>query len=130
MNEELKKKIVEIINNELTNDKHENTIVLSEETINKIAEELVFAGLKFVIVPFMAKYDFTQQEHIYELKKQLADAEHRADVGEKALHMCATAYLCALGNIPHDGVSGSEMAADLRITQRFIRQAERELAND
>lgn len=56
--------------------------------------------------------------------------KHRAEVAEKALDLCETAYILSLNHRATEGVSGQAIASDLGVHKFFIEQAEKELAEE
>lgn len=88
-NEELKKKIVKVLQ-ELRASKpmvlnDYGLQIISRMTDREIADALIAAGLKFdTVVSHTATFDIMQQEQISRLEIRVAEAEHRAEVAEKA----------------------------------------------
>lgn len=64
------------------------------------------------------------------LEKRLAEAEHRAEVAEKALDLCETAYVLAINGMKTHGISLQAITSDLGVHGFFMRQAEKELAEE
>lgn len=62
--------------------------------------------------------------------KKWKEEEHRADVAEKALDLCETAYILSLNHRATEGISGQAIASDLGVHKFFIKQAEKELAEE
>lgn len=112
-NEELKKKIVDILDNKQTHGASLQRIsvdgpikIVQIYTPNEdIANALISAGIGDV-----------------------KEAEHRALVAERALDLCETAYILSLNHRATEGVSGQAIASDLGIHKFFMEQAEKELA--
>lgn len=57
-------------------------------------------------------------------------AEHRAEVAERALELCETAYILALNGKQHEGISQQAIVSDLGVHKFFIEQAEKELSEE
>lgn len=57
-------------------------------------------------------------------------AEHRAEVAERALDLCETAYILSLNHRATEGISGQAIASDFGIHKFFMKQAEKELAEE
>ena len=82
-NDELKKKIVEIIINAIWKDAEAGYDSTDETEACSIADALIAAGLKFdTVVSHTATFDIMQQEQISRLEIRVAEAEHRAEVAE------------------------------------------------
>ena len=116
-NEELKKKIVEVIR-EFRDSKpivpnDYGLQIISGSTDRELADALIAAGLKFdTVVSHTATFDLMQQEQINRLERRLGEAEHRTEVAERALKIAAD-----LG----------ELCAPV---EDYIQQAEKELAEE
>lgn len=77
-----------------------------------------------------------------EMAKQLADAllaagigdinewKRKAEVAERALDLCETAYILSLNHGATEGISGQAIASDLGVHKFFMEQAEKELAEE
>lgn len=65
-----------------------------------------------------------------EWKDKCREAEHRAEVAEKALDLCETAYILSLNHRATEGISGQAIASDLGVHNFFMEQAEKELAEE
>lgn len=70
----------------------------------------------------------SERSRYIELNKNIA--EHRAEVAERALDLCETAYILSLNHRATEGVSGQAIASDLGIHKFFMEQAEKELAEE
>lgn len=127
-NEELKKKIVEIVNE--TTIKVEGISFIG--TAESIADALIAAGLRFG-ENFTATFDRMALEREHELERRLAEAEHRAEVAEMALKDCIDYYsysgLCPVLDCNYNKACWrKECTSD--IEKCFMIQAEKELAED
>lgn len=69
-------------------------------------------------------------QYIEELRKENAEFKHRAEVAEKALELCETAYILALNGKQHEGISQQAIVSDLGVHKFFIEQAEKELSEE
>lgn len=72
-------------------------------------------------------------EQIEQLKAEnaaLKEQKDRAEVAEKALDLCETAYILSLNHRATEGISGQAIASDLGVHKFFIKQAEKELAEE
>ena len=54
--------------------------------------------------------------------------KHRAEVAERALDLCETAYILALNGREHEGISQQAIVSDLGVHGFFMQQAEKELS--
>lgn len=145
-NEELKKKIEGILQEEI-----EYVVVCGSSVknvcIEHIADALIAAGIGDV--KEAERKAFVYSEEIIHLDKELKEAElerkayevasnqyriwfeeqkDRAEVAEKALYLCETAYILSLNHRATEGISGQAIASDLGVHKFFIKQAEKELA--
>ena len=68
--------------------------------------------------------------YIEELRKENAELKHRAEVAERALELCETAYILALNGKQHEGISQQAIVSDLGVHKFFIEQAEKELSEE
>lgn len=90
-NEELKKKICKIIaDNYLPKEMPDRLEDYKLYRFARAAGALIEAGLKFdTVVSHTATFDLAQQEYINSLERRCAQAEHRAEVAERALELMA-----------------------------------------
>ena len=115
--EELKKKIVEVIR-EFRDSKpivpnDYGLQIISGSTDRELADALIAAGLKFdTIVSHTATFDLMQQEQINRLERRCAQAEHRAEVAERALQIA------------------DELGELCGRKEDYVQQAEKELAEE
>ena len=134
--EELKKKIVEVIR-EFRDSKpivpnDYGLQIISGSTDRELADALIAAGLKFdTIVSHTATFDLMQQEQINSLERRCAQAEHRAEVAERALLYAVSEYRC--DECPCEEcnaeIRGSNECIDL-IIKTYKEQVEKELAEE
>lgn len=135
-NEELKRKIVEVIR-EFRDSKpivpnDYGLQIISGSTDRELADALIAAGLKFdTIVSHTATFDLMQQEQINSLERRCAQAEHRAEVSERALLYAVSEYRC--DECPCEEcnaeIRGSNECIDL-IIKTYKEQVEKELAEE
>ena len=113
-NEEMKKKIVEILKEAMKPIEYggdrEHAPEVHYPTEEEIADALIAAGIGDV---------------------KEAELERKAyEVAEKALDLCETAYILSLNHRATEGISGQAIASDLGVHKFFIEQAEKELAEE
>ena len=138
-NEELKKKIVDILVNCKSQECAVEYCATSEGNPciehcreKEQADALIAAGLRFG-ENFTATFDLMALEREHELERRLAEAEHRAEVAEKALKDCIDYYsysgLCPVLDCNYNKACWrKECTSD--IEKCFMIQAEKELAED
>lgn len=119
-NEELKKKIVEILDNNIRWQPYYyiSRGIVYEEDLKNIADALILGGIGYV-------WDITEkaEKAIASLTKQNKELQHRAEVAERAL-------LTACVNLIKDEDNvDMELLAHVVYT-KFLRKAEKELAED
>lgn len=74
---------------------------------------------------------FTRMETLYKIKcTEVETLKHRAEVAERALELCETAYILALNGKQHEGISQQAIVSDLGVHKFFIEQAEKELSEE
>ena len=69
-------------------------------------------------------------EEVEKIVKEREEYKHRAEVAERALDLCETAYILSLNHRATEGISGQAIASDLGIHKFFMEQAEKELAEE
>lgn len=137
-NEELKEKIISLLGNS-----YDEWISIQETTIDiwnfknnipreklfisfdKIADTLIAAGLRFG-ENLTATFDHMALEREHELERRLAEAEHRAEVAERALRDIAT--YCAKEDF--DCFSLTTVAVEARAKELYdgwVQKSEKEL---
>lgn len=135
-NEELKNKIVEILKKAMEPIEYggdgEHAPEVHYPTEEEIADALIAAGLRFG-ENFTATFDLMALEREHELERRLAEAEHRAEVAEKALKDCIDYYsysgLCPVLDCNYNKACWrKECTSD--IEKCFMIQAEKELAEE
>ena len=139
INEELKKKIVDILQLKLQECSLQPHGIMYRDAAEYVADALIAAGIGDVkeaekeyrdaIFLAVTSQTMTSERSRYiELNKNIA--EHRAEVAERALDLCETAYILSLNHRATEGVSGQAIASDLGIHKFFMEQAEKELAEE
>ena len=137
--EELKKKIVEVIR-EFRDSKpivpnDYGLQIISGSTDRELADALIAAGLKFdTIVSHTATFDLMQQEQINSLERRCAQAEHRAEVSERALRNAAPRLNChgglGKGFCRVDKCDYYHCNNDEGCVKAHLQQADKELAEE
>lgn len=131
-NEEIKETIVYIATTRTFTDSFGEEMGIDEEVAKGLADFLIAAGLKFdTVVSHTATFDLMQQEQINSLERRCAQAEHRAEVSERALLYAVSEYRC--DECPCEEcnaeIRGSNECIDL-IIKTYKEQAEKELAEE
>lgn len=139
-NDELKKKIVDIALHAEWTDMFGDHNSIGKYAANAIADALIAAGigdvkdlqaqvnaLEITNIALQAGYDGAEKDRLYWVDKY-KEAEHRAEVAEKALDLCETAYILSLNHRTTEGISGQAIASDLGVHKFFMEQAEKEIA--
>ena len=132
-NEELKKKICKIIaDNYLPKEMPDRLEDYKLYRFKRAADALIAEGLKFdTIVSHTATFDLMQQKQINSLERRCAQAEHRAEVAERALLYAVSEYRC--DECPCEEcnaeIRGSNECIDL-IIKTYKEQVEKELAEE
>lgn len=134
-NEELKKKILEIVWKAWK----EPVPCTAERKFERIADALIAAGIgdvkevekgyrDAIFLAVKSQTMTSERSRYIELNKNIA--EHRAKVAERALDLCETAYILSLNYRATEGISGQAIASDLGVHKFFMEQAEKELAEE
>lgn len=139
-NDELKKKIVEIILQGVHAEPLDNSMAI------EIADALIEAGIGDVKEAerksFVFKNELAFTIHRARAAELVAEAaaeagflkyeemKHRAEVAERALDLCETAYILALNGREHEGISQQAIVSDLGVHGFFMQQAEKELSEE
>ena len=76
---------------------------------------------------FAEEHGFTPDCTPYYIAEQY---KHRAEVAERALDLCETAYILALNGREHEGISQQAIVSDLGVHGFFMEQAEKELSEE
>ena len=142
-NEELKKKIAEVIDNwanTAVKVKKSGASVYDPYNAAELADALIAAGigdvkdlqaqvnaLEMTNIALQAGYDGAEKDRLYWVDKY-KEAEQRAARVEMALDLCETAYILSLNHRATEGISGQAIASDLGVHKFFMEQAEKELA--
>lgn len=88
--DELRIKIAAILQSRAFENRPYTNVEIGYITALDIADALIAAGLKFdTVVSHTATFDLMQQEQINRLEIRVAEAEHRAEVAERALELMA-----------------------------------------
>ena len=138
-NEKIRIEIAAILQSRAFNNSPYMNIEIGYFTALDIADALIAAGIGDVkeaekeyrdaIFLAVTSQTMTSERSRYiELNKNIA--EHRAEVAERALDLCETAYILSLNHRATEGVSGQAIASDLGIHKFFMEQAEKELAEE
>ena len=120
-NDELEKKISEIIDSSVDDWATRDRRGRIQVHVSTIADILVKAGLKFdASISHTATFDTMQQDRINELERRIAEAEHRAEVAEKALKHAVNVY-----------IAHTETSSKKKWWYKYcLREAEKELAEE
>ena len=141
-NDDLEKKIAEIIDSSVDDWATRDRRGRIQVHVSTIADILVKSGLKFdTVVSHTATFDTMQQDRINELEKRIAEAEHRAEVAERALdRACEKVFLlsdnCRYSNLKDDVRDSIKLRrSDVEnfiaaVREKFLQQAEQELAKE
>lgn len=90
-----------------------------------IVDALIAAGLKFdTVVSHTATFNLAQLDYINNLERRVAEAEHRAEVSERALRNRARAYVELQGYPDHDVA----ILAEEIVVPEDLKKAKNELA--
>lgn len=145
-NDELKKKIVGIVSNILLSKIMKGKYILKDGDIERIADALIAAGIGDVKEAERKSFVFKNElaftihraraaELVAEAAaetgiEKMAEMKHRAEVAERALDLCETAYILALNGREHEGISQQAIVSDLGVHGFFMEQAEKELSEE
>lgn len=146
-NDQLKNKIMGIISTVLLSKVMKEKYILKCGDIERIADALIAAGIgdvkeaerkSFVFKNELAFTIHRAREPLNLLRKppqkpalkKMAEMKHRAEVAERALDLCETAYILALNNREHEGISQQAILSDLGVHGFFMQQAEKELSEE
>ena len=135
-NDDLEKKIAEIIDSSVDDWATRDRRGRIQVHVSTIADILVKAGLKFdASISHTATFDLLQQNRINELEKRIAEAEHRAEVAERALgNACedvkeTVSFLIELSERV-DGLRVEGYLPEESEPKAYINRAEKELAEE
>ena len=127
-NEELKKKIVEVVLNSEITGIQIRAITGGYSMANNIADALIAAGIGDVKEAELERKAYEVASNQYRI--WFEEQKDKAEVAEKALDLCETAYILSLNHRATEGISGQAIASDLGMHKFFIKQAEKELAEE
>ena len=121
-NEELKKKICDII----------APYVSAYGDDERIADALIAAGIGDVKESEnkATAAEIVAQAAASTAIEKIEEWKHLAEVAERALDLCETAYILSLNHRATEGVSLQAITSDLGVHKFFIEQAEKELAEE
>ncbi len=145
-NDQLKNKIMGIISTVLLSKVMKEKYILKCGDIERIADALIEAGIGDVKEAERKSFVFKNElaftihraraaELVAEAAaetgiEKMAEMKHRAEVAERALDLCETAYILALNNREHEGISQQAILSDLGVHGFFMQQAEKELSEE
>lgn len=145
-NDQLKNKIMGIISTVLLSKVMKEKYILKCGDIERIADALIAAGIGDVKEAERKSFVFKNElaftihraraaELVAEAAaetgiEKMAEMKHRAEVAEMALDLCETAYILALNNREHEGISQQAILSDLGVHGFFMQQAEKELSEE
>lgn len=145
-NDQLKNKIMGIISTVLLSKVMKEKYILKCGDIERIADALIAAGIGDVKEAERKSFVFKNElaftihraraaELVAEAAaetgiEKMAEMKHRAEVAERALDLCETAYILALNNREHEGISQQAILSDLGVHGFFMQQAEKELLEE
>lgn len=127
--EELKKKICKIIaDNYLPKEMPDRLEDYKLYRFERAAEALIAAGIGDVKEAELERKAYEVASNQYRI--WFEEQKDRAEVTERALDLCETAYILSLNHRATEGISGQAIASDLGVHKFFIQQAEKELAEE
>lgn len=145
-NDQLKNKIMGIISTVLLSKVMKEKYILKCGDIERIADALIAAGIGDVKEAERKSFVFKNElaftihraraaELVAEAAaetgiEKMAEMKHRAEVAERALDLCETAYILALNNREHEVISQQAILSDLGVHGFFMQQAEKELSEE
>ena len=138
-NEEIKETIVYIATTRTFTDSFGEEMGIDEEVAKGLADFLIAAGLKFdTVVSHTATFDLAQLEYINSLERWCAQAEHRAEIAERALKISSLKIATIIdGEVPTCEVCENYQSCNLTVVacseymeKCCVEQAERELAEE
>ena len=127
-NEELKKKIVDVAISQVWTDCYGDEVVIDRVAAEQLADALIAAGIGDVKEAELERKAYEVASNQYRI--WFEEQKDRAEVAEKALDLCETAYILSLNHRATEGISGQAIASDLGVHKFFIKQAEKELAEE
>lgn len=126
--EELKDTIVYIATSRTFTDSFCEEIGIDEEVAKELADALIAAGYGDVKEAGLERKAYEVASNQYRI--WFEEQKDRAEVAEKALDLCETAYILSLNHRATEGISGQAIASDLGIHKFFMEQAKKELAEE
>lgn len=141
-NDELKKKIVEVLKPVIRagniSCNEENACKKCwfpceiERTAGRLADALIAAGIGDVKESEnkATAAEIVAQAAASTAIEKIEEWKHLAEVAERALDLCETAYILSLNHRATEGVSLQAITSDLGVHKFFIEQAEKELAEE
>lgn len=121
--QELKNKIMEIIDTSVDLWASKNKRGQIQVYIDKLADALIAAGMKFdVSYSFTAAFNSVQAERERDLEHKLTAAEHRAEVAERALENACVVILSSR--------NGDQPRRLRAYYKAYLEAAEKELAEE
>ena len=140
--EELREKIVNIAISTVWKDCYGDEVVIDRVAAEQLADALIKANIGDVEElqfenSVLKQTNFFLKAGVMSIEedrqvwiKKWKEEEHKADVAEKALDLCETAYILSLNHRATEGISGQAIASDLGVHKFFMEQAEKELAEE
>ena len=151
-NDELKKKIMEILHRDFIT-REVTPVYVGEDGKEKIMPQKlcdVFNNLtEQTLIPYFADAliaagigdvkenenraraaEFAAKTVTDKAIRKYKEMKHRAEVAERALDLCETAYILALNGREHEGISQQAIVSDLGVHGFFMQQAEKELSEE
>ena len=95
---------------------------------DELADALIEAGIGDVKEAELERKAYEVASNQYRI--WFEEQKDRAEVTERALDLCETAYILSLNHRATEGISGQAIASDLGVHKFFIKQAEKELAEE
>lgn len=133
--EELKKKIVDILVNCKSDEcaieycsECDGNPCIENCREKQQADALIAAGYRDVKEAELERKAYEVASNQYRI--WFEEQKDRAEVAEKALDLCETAYILSLNHRATEGISGQAIASDLGVHKFFIKQAKKGLAEE
>ena len=133
--QELKEKIVRIVIDSIWKDAEADYESTDESAAKTIADALIAAEIGDVSE--LKKECNSKEEACNKCysdyrywKEKAKEYKHRAEVAERALDLCETAYVLAINGMKTHGISLQAITSDLGVHGFFMRQAEKELQEE
>lgn len=133
-NDELKKKIVDILSDNIRWVPYYfiSRGIVYDDDLKNIADALIDAGIGDVkeAENRARAAEFAAKTVTDKAIRKYKEMKHRAEVAERALDLCETAYILALNGREHEGISQQAIVSDLGVHGFFMQQAEKELSEE